>query len=59
MFESTKALLTNPLPPLVPAFDCSLKVAVDASNASVGAVLEDVDDHVDDDHPVSYFSEEI
>lgn len=56
VFESSKALLTNAPPLLAPAFDRPFKIAADASDASAVSVLQERDDHIDDDHPVSYFS---
>lgn len=46
-FECIKALLTNAPVLAAPAFDCPLKLSVDASDAGVGVVLQEGDDRDD------------
>ena len=57
-FEQTKSLLVNAPVLSAPRFDVPFKVAVDACDTGVGAVLlQDGDDGVE--HPVSYFSRKL
>lgn len=57
-FDQTKALLVNAPVLSAPRFDVPFKLAVDACDAGVGAVLmQDGADGVE--HPVSYFSKKL
>ena len=56
VFEQTKSLLVAALVLSTPRYDMAFRLAVDASDTSVGVIQEDSDVV---EHPVSYFSEKL
>jgi len=57
-FETLKKLLKNPPVLIVPDFNKCFKLAVDASDVGVGAVLMQEDDD-GLDHPIAYYSKKL
>ena len=57
-FEKLKAILTNKPVLAVPKFDKAFKIAIDASDVGVGAVLLQ-DDKSGIERPISYFSKKL
>ena len=57
-FNKLKAILGNTLVSLAPDFNKSFKLAIDASDMGIGAVLlQEYDNCID--HPVCYFSKKL